>query len=125
MDENEQLERLGIKNRVIDFLNSRKTFEVVSEYVKNLYIQKILSFSEKAYLEDYIYGRKNRAEMFGKRVPIFTHYQTELYRDIARCDKERGGHWSEECQILSKKFAALPQYISVGNNPSLEGKEIC
>lgn len=123
MDEKKQLEKLGIKNAIVDFLNSRKTFEFVEEYVKTLYRLQMLSFSERAYLEDYKRGEKNKSELFGKSIPIFTHYQTPVYRDLMRCTQEKGLDDSE-CRALVEKLAAIPPYISVGHNPSLEGKQV-
>ena len=123
LDEDGQLERLGIKNKVVSFFNTRKTFEVIEEYVKNLYIQQVLSFSEKAHLENYQDGEKNKKEMFGKSVPLFTSYQTHLYREMMQCGKEKGLE-NERYKILCEKWAAYPEHVLVGYNPSLEGKKV-
>ena len=76
-DEKDKLEKYGIKNQVIEILNSRKDFDYVKEYVENLYRLHLLSFSEKAHLENYRFSRRNRRQMFGGSIPVFTNYKTE------------------------------------------------
>ncbi len=119
-DENKQLEKIGIKNKVVDFLNGRKKFEDVHEYVENLYKLYRLSFSEKASLENYHKGRKNRKEIFGKTIPVSTSYQGSAYRDWVKYDQQNRTS-NEERDVLVQKFINSPQYIIIGHNPYLEG----
>ena len=121
-NEVKSLERYGIKNQVVDFLNSRKDFDYVVGHVEYLYRLKLMSFSEKAFLENYKYSRKNKKEVFGKSVPVFTHYQTDLYRDMMKNFQDNGN--SPEYKSLLEKWKVYPEYILVGHNPYLEGRKV-
>ena len=122
-DKKDKLEKYGIKNQVIEILNSRKDFDYVKEYVENLYRLHLLSFSEKAYLENYKFSRRNRRQMFGGSIPVFTNYKTDLYRDMMSCFRDKGMQDPEYLQLY-EKWKKYPNYISVGHNPSLEAIKV-
>lgn len=119
----EALKKYGIKNRVVEIFSTRKKFDEVQEYVQALYRFHRLSFDEKAHLENYRRGRKNRREMFGESIPVFTPTKTALYGDMMRRFRE-GGLGDPEYQRLWEKWLKSPTYISVGHNPSLEGWKV-
>lgn len=118
-----ELEKYGIKNQVIEILNSRKDFDKVKEYTENLYRLYLLSFAEKAYLENYKFSRKNRLKMFGGSIPVFTPYKTDLYRDMMKCFRDKGTQDPEYLK-LCEKWKKYPNHVSVGHNPSLEAIKV-
>lgn len=122
-NEDESLRRVGIENKIIDILNSRKTFDDVLEYTKNLYRVYELSLQEKIYLEHYTFGKKRKKDLFKGSVPVFTSYQSDLYRDMMECFRKKGLH-SEEYENLLKEWVNYPQYVLVGHNPYLEAKKV-
>lgn len=122
-DGKSKLEEYGIKNEIIEILNSRKDFDDVQEYVENLYRLHMLSFTEKAYLENYKFSRKNRKQIFGVSIPVFTPYKTDLYRDMMSCFRDKGMEDPEYLQLW-EKWKKYPSYISVGHNPSLEAIKV-
>lgn len=89
-----RLAEYDIKNEVVEIFSTRKKFDEVKERVENLYRLHRLSFGEKAHLENYKSGAKNRRNMFGVSIPVFTSFQKHL------------------------------TYVSVGHNPSLEGRRV-
>ncbi len=122
-NEDRSLERYGIKNKIIDIFNTRKDFDAMSEKVKNLYRIKMFSFSEKAFLENYKYSRKNEKEIFGHSVPVFTSYQSDLYRNMMNALSLQGSKDIEYKNLL-EKWKNYPEYIIVGHNPYLEAKKV-
>lgn len=122
-DADVQLERHGIKDRVVEILNTRKDFDEIREYVENLYRLFLLSFSEKAFIENYRFSRKNRKQMFGTQVPVFTHFQSDLYRNMMQCFRDKGMN-DPDYHRLWEEWKKYPSYITVGHNPALEARKI-
>lgn len=119
-NEDDCLKRSGIDEKVIDIISARKDFDKqIIETAEDIYRQKILSFSEKIYLSNYSLGEKRRREFFGGLVPVFTHYQSDLYRKLMRAISDKGLK-DKEVVELSEKWSKYPQYITVGHNPYLE-----
>lgn len=119
-NEDECLKRSGIKNKVIDIISLRKNFDKqIIEIAKDIYRREMLSFSEKFYLSNYSLGEKRKEEFFGGSIPVFTHYQTDLYRNLMRAINDKGLD-SVRVKALSYKWSKYPQYILVGHNPYLE-----
>ncbi len=123
-NENDCLKRSGIDEKVIDIISARKDFvKQIIETAKDIYRQKILSFSEKVYLSNYSLGEKRKREFFGGSVPVFTHYQSDLYRKLMRAISDKGLN-DKEVMELSEKWSKYPQYITVGHNPYLEIRKV-
>lgn len=119
-NEHECLRRIGINEKIVDVMSARKDFDrQIIEIAKDVYRRKLLSFSEKIYLSNYSLGEKRKKEFFGGRIPIFTHYQSDLYRNLMRATQEKGLN-HEETRKLSDQWCQSPQYITVGHNPYLE-----
>ena len=121
-NEEKSLEKYGIKNKIVDIFNVRKDFDDISEHVKYLYRLKLMSFSEKAFLENYRFSRKNKKQVFGASVPVFTHYQTDLYRNIIK--SSQNDPENPEYKSFLEKWKVYPKYILVGHNPYLEGRKV-
>lgn len=117
-NEIEQLGRLGIKNKIVDILSKRKTFEQIMDIVKAYYCSQRLSFSEKIYLEHYTEGKKRKKDFF-QRAPISTHYMTDSYRNYMNSLRDNGIDHPETNKLFYE-WNKGPIYISVGHNPSLE-----
>ncbi len=119
-NEAECLKRSGIKEKVVDVISVRKDFDKqIIDIAKDIYKRGAFSFSEKVYLSNYSLGEKRKKEFFGGRIPVFTHYQSDLYRNLMRATQEKGlDH--EETRKLSDQWGQSPQYITVGHNPYLE-----
>src|SRR3989338_697499 len=82
-DEDECLRRSEIKQKIVDVISVRKDFDKhIVEIARDIYKQKMLSFSEKVSLSNYSKGEKHRKEFFGGAVPVFTHYQSDVYRNL-------------------------------------------
>ena len=119
-NEDECLKRSGIKNKVIDIISIRKDFDKqIIKIAKDIYKRKMLSFSEKIYLENYSMGEKRKKEFFSKSTPVFTHYQSGLYRNLMRTINDKG-LGSPRVKALVDKWSKYPQCIIVGHNPYLE-----
>lgn len=123
-NEEECLRRLGIKKKIVDVISIRRCFDKqIIEIAKDIYKREILSFSEKIYLSNYSKGEKRKKEFFGGTVPIFTHYNSNLYRNLMETINEQGLD-SKEVKELSDKWNKYPRYIIVGHNPYLKIKEV-
>lgn len=119
-NEDECLKRSGIKKKIVDVISARKDFDRhITEMAKDIYKRKMLSFSEKIYLSDYAKGEKRKREFFSGSVPVFTHYQSEIYKSLMKTINDRGLD-NPEVKKLSDKWSKYPQYILVGHNPYLE-----
>ncbi len=110
------LKQSGIKKKLIDVISIRKDFDVITEIAIDIYMREILSFSEKVYLSNYTKGARRKKEFFGGSVPVFTHYQSDLYRELIK----DSGLNSKKSEELRKKWIKQPEYIVVGHNPYLE-----
>ncbi len=119
-NEDECLKRSGINEKVVDVICVRKDFDkYIVEIAKDIYKREMLSFSEKISLSNYSNGEKRRKEFFGGAVPVFTHYQSDLYRNLMKAINENGLD-DKKVKNLSEKWSKYPQYITVGHNPYLE-----
>jgi len=118
-DESECLKRSDIDEKIVDIISVRKDFDKIVEIAKDFYKRKILSFSEKIYLENYSLGEKRKKEFFGDQTPVFTHYQSDLYRNLMKAVNNEGFD-SLRVKALFNKWSKYPQYIIVGHNPYLE-----
>src|SRR3989338_6938844 len=119
-DEDECLRRSEIKQKIVDVISVRKDFDKhIVEIARDIYKQKMLSFSEKVSLSNYSKGEKHRKEFFGGAVPVFTHYQSDVYRNLVKTINEKGLD-DPKVKDLSDKWSKYPQYILVGHNPFLE-----
>lgn len=119
-NEDECLRRSGIKKKIVDVISARKDFDRhIIEMAKDIYKREMLSFSEKIYLSDYAKGEKRKREFFGGSVPVFTHYQSEIYRSLMKTINDKGLS-NPKVKELSDKWRKYPQYIVVGHNPYLE-----
>ncbi len=107
------------KEKVIDVISARNDFDKVVEIAKDIYRKERLSLSEKVYLAGYKNGREREKEFFSVRVPIFTHYQSDLYRNLMKSIDEKG-LTSKETQKPWGVYEKYPQYVSIGHNPYLE-----
>ena len=118
-NEDERLKQSGIKEKIIDVISIRKDFNKIAEVAKEIYKREMLSFSEKIYLENYSLGEKRKKEFFGGSVPIFTHYQSDVYRNLMKTINEKG---LDDLKVkdLSNKWSKYPQYIIIGHNPYLK-----
>jgi hypothetical protein len=118
-NEDESLKRYGINKRVVDIISVRKSFEDIAELAKDIYGQQIFWLSEKVYFANYSKGVQRKKKFFHTSAPIFTHYQSDLYRDWAKAVSEKDPN-REEIKRLNDKLIKYPQYIVVGHNPYLE-----
>lgn len=117
-NEIKHLRELGIKNKIVNILSNRKTFEQIMEIVQAYYCSQILSFSEKIYLEHYTEGKKRKKDFF-QRTPMFTHYMADPYRNYMNSLRDNGIDHPETNKLFYE-WKKGPIYISVGHNPSLE-----
>jgi len=109
----------GIKNKVIDILNTRRSYDKdIIETAKDIYRQTILYPSEKIPLANYNNGSKNMDNMFGSSIPIFTIYDSDIYRKITK-EMSKDIH-SKESKRLLEQWKEYPKYVIVGHNPYLE-----
>jgi hypothetical protein len=118
-DEDVKLRECGITNKIVDFFNTRKQFEEIIVYVKNIYRNRLLSLGEKLYLSHYTFGKKREKELFGGSIPVFTNYQSDLYRKLMECFRNEG-LYSKKYNDLLEKWVNYPQFVLVGHNPYLE-----
>lgn len=119
-DEDECLKQSGISEKVIDVITARKDFDKqIIEIAKDIYKRERLSFTEKIFLSNYSLGEKRKKEFFGGSAPVFTHYQSDLYRKLMKAINDNGLD-SPKVEELSGKWSKYPQYIIVGHNPYLE-----
>lgn len=116
------IKKLSPQGEIVDIVSSRKNFDYIFEYAKNIYKLSTLSLSEKLPFAHYNKGEKYGKDFFS-RVPIFTHYQSTWYRALQKEELKNPGSvtvgkkWKEELKKHS-------QYVAVGHNPYLEIKEI-
>ncbi len=116
--EEEQLKKIGIDNKIIDVVNTRKTFDQVIDMVKDIYRQTLLSLSEKIFLEHYSEGKK-RKKYFFQRISMFTNCNTPLYRHYMKSFRENGMN-HPVTENLYSKWRKYPVHAIIGNNPALE-----
>jgi hypothetical protein len=117
--EKEFLKQNGINRKYLNILSARKEFTYIIEYAENIYQLFMMSFSEKADLANYNKGNKNKAYCFGGTVPVFTHYQSNVYRDLIKSIESNGIN-SKQADMHSERFKNYPEYVIVGHNPSVE-----
>jgi len=118
-NEKEKFKEMGIRNKIIDIIDSHKDFDWVKNYVMNLYISLNAGYCEKMYLA----GRKGELKKLEKRQkyfksqPLFTHYKTDLYikYDKALKRDSRGSKFEK----LHEGLIKMPKYISIGHNPNI------
>lgn len=123
-NEDECLKRSGVEEKIIDVISIRKDFDKhIVEIAKDIYKREMLSFSEKVYLSNYSKGEKHRKEFFRESVPVFTHYQSDLYRSLMKAINEKGLA-DLKVKELSDKWSKYPIYITVGHNPYLEIRRV-
>jgi len=118
-NEDECLKQSGISEKIIDVITARKDFDKIVEVAKDIYKSERLSFSEKIFLSNYLLGEKRKKEFFGGSTPVFTHYQSDLYRNLMKAINDKGLN-SQKVKDLSIKWSNYPQYVIVGHNPYLE-----
>jgi len=119
-DEDKCLKQSGIKQKIVDVISARKDFDKhIVEIAKDIYKREMFSFSEKVYISNYSKGKKREKEFFGGAVPMFTHYESDLYRNLTKIidEKDLG---DPKVKDLFDKWSKYPQYIIVGYNPYLE-----
>lgn len=117
-NENKCLKQFGIKEKIVDILSTRKDFDKVVEIAKDIYRKERASLSEKIYFAAYKNGWECEKEFFNM-VPLFTHYQCGLYRNLIRSIEENGLE-NEKTRKLQEKWVKYPQYVVIGHNPYLE-----
>lgn len=123
-NEDECLKQSGIDKKVIDIISVRKDFDKqIIEIAKDIYKREMLSFSEKISLSNYSNGEKRSKEFFGGTIPVFTHYQSGLYRNLMKTINEKGLD-DKKVKELFEKWSKYSQYITVGYNPYLEIRKI-
>ncbi len=122
-NEDECLKRSGIDKKIIDIISVRKDFDQIIEIAKDIYKRETCSFSEKIYFSDYSMGEKRKKEFFGGTVPVFTHYQSDLYRNLMKATNEKGLDNTETKKLLNK-WRKCPEYITVGHNPYMEIRKV-
>lgn len=123
-NEDECLKRLEIEEKIVDVISIRRDFDKqIIEIAKDIYGREMLSFSEKVSLSNYSNGEKRKKEFFGRAVPVFTHYQSDLYRNLMKAINENGLD-NKKVKELSEKWSKYPQYITVGHNPYLEIRKV-
>lgn len=123
-NEDECLGRSGIDEKVIDIISVRKVFDKqIIEIAKDIYKREMLSFSEKVLLSNYSKGEKRGKEFFGKSVPVITHYQSDLYRNLMKATREKGLD-DQETKKLLEQWRKYPEYIMIGHNPYLEIRKV-
>lgn len=123
-NEDECLKRSGIQEKIVDVISIRKDFDrQIIEIAKDIYGREMLSFSEKVSLSNYSNGEKRKKEFFGGAVPVFTHYQSDLYRNLMKATQEKG-LGDLETKKLFEQWSKYPQYITVGHNPYLEIRKV-
>jgi hypothetical protein len=123
MDEETLFRRYGIRNKVIDILSVREKFDFIEKYAKDIYRIFRLSLSEKAFLANYAKGKQNEKKLFDESVPVYTHYQSELYADLKRCISRKGPN-HKDCKKLLQKWKNYPAHITVGNNPYVDIRKV-
>lgn len=123
-NEDECLKRSGIKEKIVDVISIRKDFDKqIVDIAKDIYKREMLSFSEKISLSNYSNGEKWRKEFFGEVVPVFTHYQSNLYRNLMKATQEKGLEHQDTKRLLDQ-WRKYPIYITIGHNPYLEISKI-
>lgn len=119
-NDNSSLNRYGLDSSVVDVLSGRRNFDnYIVPYAENLYRQKMLSFGEKFYLAHYNYGKRFEEYFKNGRVPRYTHYHSDAYRDLMRLTQEFKSD-SEKFKEAREKWISTTPYISIGHNPSIE-----
>ncbi|MDD2646962.1 MAG: hypothetical protein PHV78_03395 [Patescibacteria group bacterium] len=118
-NEDECLRKVGIYEKVADIISARKDFDQIIEIAKDIYKQKMLSFSKRIYLSNYSLGNKRKKEFFSTEVPVFTHYQSDVYRTLMKLIQEKGIK-NKKAEKMSERWSRHPQFITVGHNPCLE-----
>jgi len=121
-EDKRHLKESGISEKIVDILDSQKTFDHIFEHTKNLYkvfrasyMQKILLLSRgknKLKEKDYFYT-----------TPIHTSYQTDLYSRLIKALQDNGVQ-SNEYKQLSAQWAKYPCFISIGHNPQLYARKV-
>jgi len=118
-NEDECLKKMGIEKKVVDIISVRKSFEEIVETAKEIYLRKILSFSEKIYFSNYKKGRKRINKLFEESVSIFRYYQSDFCQNLIKTLNKKDLSNSEKKDLIDK-WKKYPKYITVGHNPSLE-----
>ena len=118
-DLNKKLDEYGIKNRIVNILSTRKSYDKdIIEIAKDIYQQTILYPSEKIQLANYNTGKKLKDKMFNSSIPLFTIYKSDLYQKLIK-EIEKDNKSKESIKLLDQ-WKRYPQCVIVGHNPSLE-----
>ena len=118
-DPEKSLSELGITERILDIVTSRKDYDkYIRSYVESLYKVFQLSYSEKLSLAKYNYT-KNWDKMFSVGIPKYTHYQSDVYRKLIESDYSKAGD-----EDLVQQWKMYPKSYILGHNLYIEAIEV-
>lgn len=114
--------KMSPQGEILDILSSRKNFDYIREYAKNIYKLSALSLSEKFSFAHYMKGEKCKKDFFS-RVLISTYEQSNWYRTLQKEEME-----NPDNEALREKwrygYKNNSRYIIIGHNPYLEIREV-
>lgn len=116
------IKKIAPYGEIVDILSSRKNFDYIFEYAKNIYKLSVLSFSEKLPFAHYAKGEKYSKDFFS-RMPISMHHKSMWYRTLLKEELKNPNSETlrEKWKDGLKKHS---QYVTIGHNPYLEIKEV-
>lgn len=121
-DKHKKIKELGIKDEIVDIIDSHKKFDDVLEYVKKIYV-----LLNGDYCDKLGFAKRGRYKIdekeFFSRQPLMTSYKTSIYKNLIRA-LETKGIKSIEYKKLGEKWKKYPQYISIGLNPSIYARKV-
>lgn len=115
-----QLQELGIKNRVIDVVDSHRDYEFIIGYTKEIYRLLVGEYSEKIALLKRGKQRLETDDYFHAH-PVLTSYQTDLYQKLLKSSDDLD---SEKHKQLLDAWGNHAYFVSVGHNPSILGRKV-
>ena len=121
--ENQKLKEYGINRKVVDIVSVRKKLGNLIDIGQDIYRQTLLYPAEKIFLAHYNKGEKRRREFFKTSAPVFTQYQSDLYRNLMQSGEMNGLH-HPKTRELRDRWKSTPQYIVIGHNPYLEIRRV-
>ncbi len=110
-------------DKVIEILSGRFNFDFIYEKAHDVYCLLHLSVSQKFALAHYSLGGRRRMDFFKSSIPVFTHYTTDLYREMMLRGRDYCFDDSRYVELL-EKWKKHPEYVVIGCNPKLEVKKV-
>jgi len=119
-NENSELKKNGIEDKIIDIISAYKDFDYIIEYTKSVYKLLVADYNTKISLAQRGKNRMKDEDFFISQ-PILNSYHSEIYQELVKSQKKDG---SKQYKKNIEKWKKYPTYINIGHNPSIYTRKV-